>query len=56
MTDIAATATATPAPAAPRGWSLAWRIARRELRGGLNVNNPLKVQHRLTGDHDLVAF
>ena len=35
MTDIAATATVTPTPVAPRGWSLAWRIARRELRGGL---------------------
>ncbi len=36
MSDIAATGTLAPIPVAASGWSLAWRIARRELRGGLN--------------------
>ena len=35
MSDAAVATTAPVAPNAPAGWALAWRIARRELRGGL---------------------
>ena len=35
MSDIVATATPMSVPRGDSGWALAWRIARRELRGGL---------------------